>query len=90
MAKKLTKIVGYAALAGVSYAAGRVIGFFSGVGWAAVTNKTEPEVFAKATDEAVSNLKEYAPSAYKKILKEFPKLEETEKPDIQVTSQPED
>lgn len=92
MAKsKLMKAVGYAALAGASYAAGRVIGFFSGVGWAAATNKTEPEAFAKATDEAVSNLKEYAPSAYKEVLKKFPKLEETEEPDIQVTTnQPED
>ena len=91
MAKsKLMKVVGYATLAGVSYAAGRMIGFFNGVGWAAATNKTEPEAFAKATDESLSNLKEYAPSAYEEILKKFPGLEESESPDIQVTNQPED
>jgi hypothetical protein len=84
MAKsKLMKAIGCAALAGVSYAAGRAIGFFSGVGWAAATNKTEPEAFAKATDESIAQLKEYAPSAYKEVLRKFPKLEETD-------NQPED
>lgn len=82
MAKsKMLKFVGCAALAGVSYAAGRVIGFFSGVGWAAATNKTDPELFAKATDESLSALKENAPSAYKEILKQFPQV---------TTNQPED
>lgn len=84
MAKsKVLKFVGCAALAGVSYAAGRVIGFFSGVGWAAATNKTEPEVFTKATDDSIAQLKEYAPLAYKDLLKKFPKLKETD-------NQPED
>jgi hypothetical protein len=84
MAKsKVLKFVGCAALAGVSYAAGRAIGFFSGVGWAAATNKTEPEAFAKATDESIALLKEDAPSAYKEVLRKFPKLEETD-------NQPED
>lgn len=84
MAKsKLMKAIGCAALAGVSYAAGRVIGFFSGVGWAAATYKTEPEAFAKATDESLSDLKENAPSVYKEVLRKFPKLEETD-------NQPED
>lgn len=89
MAKsKLMKAIGYAALAGVSYAAGRVIGFFNGVGWAALAHKDDPEVFEQGADNGINFVKEHYPAAYANILKEFPGLEE--KPDIQVTNQPED
>lgn len=90
MAKsKLMKAIGCAALAGVSYAAGRVIGFYYGVGWAALAHKTEPEEFEQAADDGINFVKETDPAAYEAILKQFPKLEET--PDIQATTnQPED
>lgn len=91
MAKKLTKIVGCAALAGVSYAVGRVIGFVTGVGWAGLAHRDNPKAFEQGLDDGINFVKEHNPAAYAKILKDFPGLEEPETPDTQVTTnQPED
>ena len=91
MAKsKMLKFVGCAALAGVSYAVGRVIGTCWGIGYTCVQYKTNPEHAAETTDEAFAVVKEYMPKQYGALLKEYPELEEPETPDIQVTNQPED
>lgn len=90
MAKKLMKVIGCAALAGVSYAVGRVIGTCYGAGLACVQYKTNPERSAEITDEAIAVVKKCMPKQYAALLKEYPELEEPETPDIQVTNQPED
>lgn len=91
MAKKLMNVIGCAALAGVSYAVGRIIGTCWGIGWTCVQYKTNPEGAAETTDEAIAAVKEYMPKQYAALLKEYPELEEEKEPDIQVTTnQPED